>query len=195
MRIRVMSAAVVLTVAIVGIALAQQTGGKQPMAQASERPKLRGAVVKLQVEIELLQLEHDVAREMLLDLMRTASKSDTLELALSMMGMPKMQGSATVPKTEGEMSSLQVKAMMGDQKAVWTLKKLDEIAERAEKTGQDREKAMAAAAKELAKMPKDGDPVRNQLEIKRKDFARQATELAEKRLELAEVEKRYNDAR
>jgi hypothetical protein len=51
----------------------------------------------------------------------------------------------------------------------------------------------ASAAAQAA--AKNGDPVQNHIDRKKKNFAIRATELAEKRLELAEVEKRLSEAR
>lgn len=92
--------------------------------------------------------------------------------------------------------ALERRAMMGDQQAHEVFVKFYEAGEKANKDGYDAGKAMEAVAKELSsKRAKDGDPLRHHIEQKREDYTRQATELAEKRLELAEIEKRYNETR
>ncbi len=58
MRMRIISAAVVLGLGIVGVTLAQQ-GGEERRNDKAER---RIQVVRLGVEIELLQIEHEVDR-------------------------------------------------------------------------------------------------------------------------------------
>jgi hypothetical protein len=192
---RIVSAAVVLGLGIVGIALAQQAG-QRPENRESERAKLRAQVVKFRVDIEILELEHETDREYLLDLMRTAKKTDLIPIVLSKLGMADVPESMTVPKTMEEWTALERRAMMGDEKAHEAFVKLYEAGERAEKKGEDAGKAMEAAAKELSnKRGGGGDALHDNLNRKRQDFARQAAELAEKRLELAEIEKRYNEAK
>jgi hypothetical protein len=193
MRMRIISAAVIVVgLGLVGITLAQQ-GGE---GQRDDKAKLPAQVVKLRTEVELLQLERDADREYLLDLMRSARQTDIIPVVLSKLGMADVPASMAVPKTMEEWTALERRAMMGDQKAHEAFVKLYEAGERAEKKGEDAGKAMEAAAKELSsRRAKDGDALQNHIDRKKKDFVRQAAELAEKRLELAEVEKRYNEAR
>jgi hypothetical protein len=73
------------------------------------------------------------------------------------------------------------------------LLKIEEVGEQAAKRGGDGIKAMESAVKELfERQAKDSDA---DLARKRNDFARQATKLAEKRLDLADAEKRYNETK
>jgi hypothetical protein len=195
MRKRIISAAVVLGLGFMGVTLAQQTG-QRPQGDEGERPKLRARVVKLRVEIELLELGHATDREYLLDLMRTAKKTDIIPVVLSKLGMADVQESMTVPRTMEEWTALERRALLGDQKAHETFVKLYDAGERANQKGEDAGKAMEAAAKELSiTRAKGGDALHDHLDRKRQDFARQASRLAEKRLELAEIEKRYNEAK
>ncbi len=195
MRKQIISAAIVLGLGIVGIAVAQQTGQK-PKDRENERSTLRAQVVKLRVEIELLELDHETDREYLLDLMRTARKTDIIPIVLSKLGMADVPESMTVPKTMEEWTALERRAMMGDQKAHEAFVKLYEAGETANQKGADPVKAMEATAKELSiKRAQGGDGLHDHLLRKRQDFTRHAAELTEKRLELAEIEKRYNEAR
>jgi hypothetical protein len=128
--------------------------------------------------------------------MRTAGKNDTIGLAVSLQGLPAVSDPLAVPKTEAECRALELRAMLGDQKAAETYKKFNEAVDRAEAKRQDPAKAMEEAAKELARTTgQDGDPLSRELKRKRTDFTQRAEELAEKRLELAEIEKRYDEAK
>jgi hypothetical protein len=84
------------------------------------------------------------------------------------------------------MMMLEVKASTGDAGPV---KEMERIGEEA----QGDEDAYRKALRESAK--KQEASVLAHIGRKKKDFARRAAELAEKRLELAEVEKRYNEAK
>jgi hypothetical protein len=192
---RIIAAAVVLGIGMAGIALAQ-VNGQEPKRQSSEWAKLRAQVVKLQVEIELLQLEHDADRTVLLDLLQTARKNDLIPVALAIHGRVDVRDSNTAPKTAEEWNALETRAMMGDEKAHEMYMKVSEAVEKAEKKGEDVQEAMLAAWKELSdQRAKKGDPLQNHIDRKKKEFSRQAAELAEKRLELADVEKRLNEAK
>jgi hypothetical protein len=163
MRMRVISVAVVLGLGIVGIALAQQAG-QQPKEQTKERMRLRDQVVKLRVEIELLELDHDAAKAEFLEI-----KKDIRELE-----------SEGAQKQLGEMALAQMMLTGGDQ-ALGTLAKKGA---KGEKEIQDLVESTLKEQIVKAKAERDS---------KRKDYASQAAILAEKRLELAEVEKRYNE--
>jgi hypothetical protein len=163
MRMRVISVAVVLGLGIVGIALAQQAG-QQPKDQTNERMRLRDQVVKLRVEIELLELEHD------------AAKAEFLEIKK---GIRELE-SEGAQKQLGEMALAQMMLTGGDQ----ALGKLAKEGAKGEKEIQDFIESTLKEQIVKAKAERDS---------KRKDYASQAAVLAEKRLELAEVEKRYNE--
>ena len=139
----------------------KQAGGK-PKDQAGDRAKSHAQVVKLGVEIELLELEHEVARGELsnhkeIRMAESRSPEELQEMALGSMMLLREDREALSKLVEkhGEKGIVNV---------------VDEAASRARprKTSRDR---------------------------KKKDYARQAEDLAGKRLELAEVEKRYNEAR
>jgi hypothetical protein len=175
MRMRIISTAIVLAVGIVGITLAQQTG-QRPNDRNSERAKLRAQVVKLRVDIELLQLDHDAERDILLacltqvkqpDFLASGQPGATMTMSFDMRGMP---------------------ALIGDAEAQ---KKIDRDAEKGDEVAVALRKAQQGLEEALRKQTND---IRAYIERKSKDFARQAAELAEKRLGLAEVEKRYNEA-
>jgi hypothetical protein len=169
MRMRIVSAAVVLGLGIVGITLAQQ-GGQQPKDRASEKAKLGAQVAKLRAEVEVLQLEHDVDADILRKLMTDVKNLDGME---ALKGPMKEQLKA-LKETMAKQAP--------DQPAGALLLPMPSL------DGANFNK-MFALDEATAKV------ARPLLDAKKKDFAKQATELAEKRLELAEVEKRYNEAK
>jgi hypothetical protein len=146
MRMRIISSSVVLGLGIVGIALAQQPR-QQPQDRVSERAQLRARVVKLEVDVKLLQLDQEV---------------DGRHLKSVMVQMRTMEGfDAGVLEKDLALAS---EDRFGSGLGVVGL-----------------DETMARA--------------RTYIDRKRKDFARQAAELAEKRLELVDLEKRYNEAK
>jgi hypothetical protein len=191
MRVRLISVAIVLGLGIAGITLAQQPG-EQPKQGARDRAKLRAQVVKLRAEIELLQLEHDADREYLRELLRSEKQTEMIPIVMSMTGTADVPGSAkapgsvSVPKTDKEWAELETKGMLGDQRAAELFRKLFLAGEEANKKGEDAQKAMEAVAKALSSK---GDVLQNYIDRKRKDFVKQAAELAEKQLSLAEAER------
>jgi hypothetical protein len=180
MRIRIISAAVVLGLGIVGITLAQQNG-EQPKDQVSGKAKLRAEVVKLRVEIELLQLDHDADRDNLLARMKNMKQAEFM--GSSQPGVVGMMG----------LEMLEMRTLMGDAEAGRAVeeaqKEIARAVEKGEDTGVIGQKAMEKVVK------KQAEGIRGYIDRKRKDYARQAAELAEKQLELAEVEKRYKEAK
>jgi hypothetical protein len=80
MRMRIISAGIVLGLGIVGITLAQQSG-EQPKERRTDRAKLRVQVAKLRAEVEVLQLEHDADSDFLKKLMIDMKNFDTMEAA------------------------------------------------------------------------------------------------------------------
>jgi homoserine dehydrogenase len=163
MRMRIISVAVVLGLGIVGSTLARQIG-EQPKAQASERAKLRAQVVKLRVDIELLEFEHDAARAEILEITKSirALESEGVQEQMKQLAFSQL-------------------TLTADSE---TLKNM---------SGKENEKKMEDAFKSTFK-----DEVVNtkvSRDRNRNDYAKQAAELAEKRLELAEIEKRYSENR
>jgi len=165
MWMRIISVGVVLGLGVMGIALAQQTG-QQPKDQASQKAKLRDRVVKLRVEVELMELEHDATRADILDMTKDIrnSESDSPEqvqrIALGFLSL-----------TEGEALG----KLAQEKEAEKAAEQIDKVVQEAHKKTLDEAKALR--------------------ERRKKAYAKQAEELAGKRLELADVEKNYNDAR
>jgi hypothetical protein len=182
MRMRIITAAVVVGLGLVGITLAQESG-KPTKLQTSDKANLRAQVAKLRAEIELLQLEHEVDRDSLKELMVDLKRIDTLEAGKGAM--------------KAEMEAF-LKGPMKEQ--VEALKKQMESL----KTTLNKAEMPAAAAalpdfeKEINNMLGDDEAAarvaRPVVERLKKEFIQKATRLNEKRLELAEVEKRYNEA-
>jgi hypothetical protein len=165
MRMGIVSAVVVISVGIVGLAFAQQTA-RQPNDQTSAKAKLRAQVIKLRVEVELLELEHDATRAEILETIKDIRGAESQDheglkqLALSF----------------------------------FSLTNPEPLAKLAEKEGADKaEKEMNQAMNDAVK--KTLDAAKSSRESRKKEYARQAEELAGKRLALAEIDKRYSDLR
>ena len=165
MRKRIISAAVVLALGIVGIALAQQPG-PQPKDHASERAKLRAQVAKLRADVELLDLEHEADKAVVVSVLREERDYES--------------ESARVDKAKEAVSEANMTAA--------SLGKLREF----QKEFGDEKAMQAQAEKELKEK---AERIRVEGQLKKQAFVRRAAELAEKRLELAEVEKQYNEAK
>ena len=148
------------------------------------RGGLAAQIVKLRVEIELLELEHDDARAQLLEISKSLRELESEE------GQERLKELATLKfnnslgslvQTEPIISSLGV---YGDPRpskppGKEELKKVQDRLDTTVKTVLNDSIAKAKAEKETM----------------RKNFAKQAAELAEKRLDLSEIEKRLNETR
>ncbi len=165
MRMRTMLAAVVFGLGIVGIALAQQAG-PQPKDHSSERAKLRGQVARLRADVELLDLEHEADKAVVVSVLKEERDSES--------------ESGRVAKAKEAVSEAALMAA--------SMGKLEEF----QKEFGDEKALQARAEKELKEK---AESIRAEGQLKKQTFVRRATELAEKRLELAEVEKLYNEAR
>ena len=181
MRMRIISAAVVLGLGIVGITLAQQSG-EQLKEQPTDRAKLRVQVAKLRAEVEVLQLEHDADSDFLKKLMIDMKNFDTMEAAK---GPMKEQMEALLGPMKEQMEAL--KRLMEAKKAA--VVEGVPPAPGALALPQDDFNKMFSADEATAKVAR---PI---LERLKKEFVKKATELNEKRLELVDVEKRYNEAK
>jgi hypothetical protein len=176
MRMRIIPAAVVLGLGLVGITLAQQ-GGQKPKDRAGEKAKLRVQVARLRADAELLQLEHDVVADMLRENMKAVKNA---ELTASMKG-PMTQYAKTLIEAKTEASKKEALKAAGE----------GEVA---------KESVHVPVPDEMYDMAFGGSDSVARLgplavERLKKEFVQKAAELAEKRLELAEVEKQYNEAR
>ena len=160
MRTRIIAAMVVLGLGIVGITLAQQPGA-QPKPQAADKAALRAQVVKLRVEIELLQLDHDADRDSLVNW---------------------MNGERMGPGGMAGMALETMLATMGNAEAIKTMEEGQKQIAKAKEKGEDEE---ALTRRVLA------EAVKKQIDPMKKNYAKQAAELAEKRLQLDAVEKQY----
>jgi hypothetical protein len=157
---RIIAAVVVFGLGIVGITLAQQPGA-QPKQQAADKAALRAQVVKLRVEIELLQLDHDADRDNLLNWMKA-----------------ELMGS-------GGMAGMLIETMletMGNAEATKTMKEGEKQIAKAKEKGEDDE---ALSRRVLA------EAVKKQIDPMKQNYAKQAAELVEKRLQLDAVEQQY----
>lgn len=178
MRMRIISAAVVLGLGIVGITLAQSGGGpsKQP---AIDRAKLRPQVAKLRAEVEILQLEHEADAEILKKLMADIKNLDSLEAAKGSMKDQMealLKGSSKEQKDQMEAFKAATNGQLPPTPGAIPVPP----AEFGSMFGTDE--AMAKIAR----------PILDRL---KKEFVPKAAELHEKRLELDDLERRYNEAR
>jgi hypothetical protein len=171
MGMRVILAVVVLGLAVVTVTLAgQQTGDStkrdqeqrdgQAQPGLSTATALRTQVARLRAEVELLELEHEVGRALLLDLLKEQGHTDS--------------DSQRAVKAKEAVSQLRtMAAFMG---------KLDEFQEQF-----GDEKAMQSQAQEEMKTQAESNRAAN--DRRKKAFVRQAIELNEKRFALADLEK------
>ena len=168
MRMRIVSATAVTMVALglVGITMAQPSG--EQSRDQGDRVALRGQVARLRAEVELLQTEHDVDRDLLKKLMTDVK---------NMEGLASLKASAEP----------QLKSMPG-QSPPEVLQGMP-FGEAIAKRLQEDAKAEDALMDVTARLS------RTLLDRLKKEFVKKAAELDEKRLELAEVEKAYNRAR
>lgn len=162
MKKRVTAVAVVLGIGLAGITLAQPSGG-QPNDRASGKARLRSQVIENLVEIDLLELEHEVA------------KAEILELTKEIRGT-ESQG----PERLREMALSSI-ILSEDRKA---------FAKLVDKQGQEITLNDIDGA-----IKKTIDEFKASRDRKKKDYARQAAELADKRLELADLQTRYREAK
>ncbi len=160
MRTCIIAAVVVLGLGFVGITLAQQPAA-QPKPQAADKAALRAQVVKLRVEIELLQLDHDADRDNLLNWLK---------------------GERIGPGGMAGLALETMLGMMGNAEATKTMKEGEKLIAKAKEKGEDEEALTRRVLTEA---------VKKQIDPMKKKYAKQAAELAEKRLQLDAVEKEY----
>ncbi len=172
----IIAAAVVLGLGVAAIALAQGDGDRHRQ-QSPDRARLRSQVVKLRVDIEVLQLDHDADREIIVAWMKSMRPAE---------GMRSADPDGTGFGLSLGMMMLEAKASAGDAGAV---KEMEKLGEGSAGDSDAYRKALARSAK------KQEDGILAYIARKRKDYAKQAAELADKRLELAEVEKQYTESK
>jgi hypothetical protein len=156
---------------VTGITLAQQAG-QQPKDRAGEAKKLRDHVVKLRVEIDLLELDHEAARSELLQIAKDIREMES-------------EGSQEQMKSLARLQML----LGGGAEALAKEAGKDGIEGAAKKV----EAALDTAVKQT--FTEEGAKTRSSRDRKRADYARQAAQLAEKRLDLVEAEAKYNQVR
>ncbi|GAC1468001.1 MAG: hypothetical protein NVSMB9_10200 [Isosphaeraceae bacterium] len=172
MRKRIITAAVILGLGVVGVTLAQQNGeqpahiGEAPKNQAPDKAKLRAQVAKLRAEVEVLELEHEADKEVLVALLKEERNSES-ESGRADQARQDVSEATMLAARLGSLEEFRKE--VGDEKAL-----------------------QAEAEKELKQK---AEHVRAEGDRKKQAFVKRAAELSEKRLELAEAEKRYNQAR
>jgi hypothetical protein len=157
---RAMIIVAVVGLGIVGIAFAQQPGA-QSKPLVGDKSALRAQVVSLRAEIEVLQLEHDADREILLAWMK-AERTGTGGLA-------------------GMAIELNL-ASMGGAEADKAIEEGEKLIAKAKEKGEDVE---AVGRRVLS------EAVKKQIGALKINYTKQAKELAEKRLQLDALEKQY----
>jgi hypothetical protein len=171
MRLSIISAAVVIGLGIVGIALAQQ-GDRPPNEPPVNKAKLRAQVAKLRAEVDVLQLEHDAESEFLKKMMIEMKDHESMEAAKDsakeqMEAVLKRRMAAVAPATG-------IQAPGGAAAFPMLEHEFDKMA--------DADAAVAKVARPI-------------LERFKKEFVQKATALHEKKLELVDLEKQYSEAR
>jgi hypothetical protein len=179
MRMRIIAAVTVVGLGIVGITLAQQSGEDS----RKNNSKLRAQVARLRAEVEVLQLQHDADSDILKKLMTDVRNVDCIE---AVKGPIKEQMEALL---KGPMKE-QIEILNGQIQALKApINTQLPGAPGASIPLQEDLNKMFTVDEAMVKV---GRPL---LERLKKEFVQKATEMNEKRLELAEVEKRYNQAR
>lgn len=138
-----------------------QQPGGQPKPPAADKTALRTQVVQLRVEIELLQLDHDADRDNLLNWMKAER-----------MGTGGLAGTAIETML----------GMLGHAEATRIIEEGEKRIAKAKEKGEDEE---AVGRQVLA------EAVKKQIDPMKKNYAKQAAELAEKRLQLDAAEKQF----
>ncbi len=177
MRMRIISAVAVLGLGIVGISLAQPPGE----GRGNEGAKLRSQVARLRAEVELLELEHavdiDIVKKLMTDVknldMMTASKGAIKEQLEALAKGPMKE---RVEAAKRQMEKFKEEGLSLPRFLTGGI--VDQDLE--EQLGLDEATAKVSR------------PILQRLE---KEFVQKTAELNEKRLELAEVEKRYNETK
>jgi hypothetical protein len=164
MRIGIILAAVVLSLGVVGLAMAQQAG-QQPKEQTSAKTKLRAQAIELRVEVELIELEHDAARAEILELTKEIRDTES-------------------QSPEG-LQQLALSFLLTDREAFGKLVEKEGPEKAGKQIGQLAEETQTKTLRDL----------KASRERKKKDYAKQAEELAGKRFDLADAERLYNEAR
>lgn len=171
MRLRIISAAVVIGLGVVGIALAQQ-GDKQPNERPINKANLRAQVAKLRAEVDIRQLEHDADSEFLKKMMIEMKDHESMEAAK---GPAKEQMEAVLRRQMGAADNAGgVPPAAAGAAFPMLAHEFDKMA--------DADEAVAKVARPI-------------LDRFKKEFVQHATALHEKRLELVDLEKQYNEAR
>jgi len=176
MRIRVVVAVFALSLAVAAVALARQQTGTPAKQNQEERdskaqagpqaaPALRSRVAKLRAEVELLEIEHEVDRTLLFEALKSQGLNPAAKLTAE--GMEQVTQLTMIAARMGKLAELKEK--FGDDKAI--------------------QSQIEKEARELA----ESDRIAN--ERKKKAFVSQTTELNERRLALAELEKQLVNAR
>jgi hypothetical protein len=145
-----------------------QQAADRPVARGAKTADLRERVIALRTEVDVLQLEADGLRAALTDWSRDMAKADLMGIDMgAVWGMAK----------------LDLGGISGDAAALQQMREL---------TGALNADDPATALKATQNAAKKGkDDIQAAFERKKKEFARTARLLNEKKLDLAEVEKQY----
>jgi hypothetical protein len=165
MRKRIIPAAVVLGLGIVGIALAQQAG-QQPENREDVRAKQRAQVARLRAEVELLELEHEADRAALSDELQNERKAER------------------IADDDGKVREIASEMRL----AASSVGKLKDF----EKEVGDGKTAEAKVQEELRQAVATA---RSKNGRRKREFVLRTAELNEKRLELADAEKRFTEVK
>jgi hypothetical protein len=198
MRIRIISSVVILGLGIAGVTLAQQEG-ERSKPQAGGKAKLRARMVALRADVELLQLDHEADKALLLEATKGMRKlEDASPAQLRLMAE---SSDYFDPEPRNKREAAQQKVL--NKKLLEAVRPQDpdggppsisndewqKLVDQAEQEKQElRERELDEAAKRMI------DDARARLSAKRKSFVKQATDLAEMRLDLKALEKQYREA-
>lgn len=187
MRMRVIAAVVVLGLGGVTGIRAQQPAAAPRKSGPTEKANLRSRLITMQAELALMELEQEADKAHLLKAMTAIREAEAMTPEQAMVATEMVLSAASADFQNRESAREQARQ-----------KKLQGL------SGEDAMRALEETRREIDDarkrdisdtIKKNADTAKAYIDRKKRDYFRQAEEIAKKRLELSELEKRYNDAK
>ena len=186
MRIRVVRAIGVLILVSATVTLARQQSGVQRGGQPAEKANLRSRVIKINADLDLLQLEHEADKAHMLGVMKALrdfeamSEKQLIEATNLSMFFHIQDGAREVAREEALRKKLEA-ARPGE---------LDRVSQEIDR---EREEGKKQDIKNT--INSQVNAAKAYIESRKKEYLRRAADIADKRIELAEAEKQFNNTR
>ena len=184
---------VLLAVGAASLSRAQQPKGTTVVAPSQARGELRERVLKLKTDVDLLQLEFDAARATLLEALKKSGERDLggdAELAEIRAGLESFRMMVLRDSgADAEKVNKFIKAVESSDSARGTEEEFELIKDSMKFGGVESEAATDKMAQ--LELKKRTEASRVAIDRQKKEFARIARTLNEKKLDLAEAEKQY----